>query len=160
MKLDCRVALVLWHPNQRKVLLLKRAAFKKLFPGLITGIGGKLELEKGEGEDLGNAWRREFFEETNIEERLLADVKLKLSTLIYRDGEQFLLLWYTGKLTEVPADLSCTEGELGFFDADSLPLAEFTPTAREAIPFTLQHSADDRVHNGVFNADGSLTTSI
>ena len=60
MELDCRTALILRHPDGKQVLLLKRNASKKLLPNLITGIGGKVELEGGEGEDLEKCLLREF----------------------------------------------------------------------------------------------------
>ena len=43
MTLDVRTILLLRNSDGR-VLLLRRAANKKLFPNLITGIGGKVEL--------------------------------------------------------------------------------------------------------------------
>ncbi len=160
MQLDVRTALVLRHPTEQAVLLLRRSATKKLFPKLITGIGGKVELLQGEGDDLlGAAWR-EFHEETEIPAALVADVRLRLSTLVSRDQRQILLLWLTGQLTALPPDLRCTEGELEFHAIDQLPLDDMIPTARQVIPFILRlPQADTTVYNGCFARTGALLTN-
>lgn len=155
MKLDCRTAIILKHPSENKVLLLKRASYKKLLPNLITGIGGKIELDKGEGEDLEKALLREFVEETKIDVSIISDIKLRLTTSFIRDGIQWLIFWYTGQLNEIPADLSCNEGDLGFYYIDNLPIKDFTPPASQAIPFILSIN-NDKAYNGVFKEDGRL----
>ena len=160
MQLDVRTALVLRHPTANAVLLLRRSATKKLFPNLITGIGGKVELSDGEGDDLLAAAWREFQEETKIPPTLVTDIRLRLSTIISRGDQQVLLLWLTGKLVELPADLRCTEGELEFHPIDQLPLDAMIPTARQAIPFILALSADDNiVYNGFLDHRGQLMTN-
>ena len=160
INLDVRTAIILRHPTESAVLLLRRSATKKLFPNLITGIGGKVELAQGEDDDLiGAAWR-EFQEETKISAGLVADVRLRLSTLISRGDQQVLLLWLTGRLLDLPPDLSCTEGELAFYAIDHLPVDEMIPTARQAIPFVLALADDDRiVYNSCLQHDGSLITN-
>lgn len=160
INLDVRTAIILRHPTEPAVLLLRRSATKKLFPSLITGIGGKVELAQGEGDDLlGAAWR-EFQEETTIPAALVADVRLRLSTLISRGDQQVLLLWLTGQLLSLPPDLSCTEGELEFHAIDHLPLERMIPTARQAIPFVLALADDDRiVYNSCLHHDGRLITN-
>ena len=134
MKLGVFTAIVLRHPSEDAALLLRRSAGKKRFPGLITGIGGQVELAQGEGEDLGASMLREFQEETKIPLEIVADVRCRLSTLITRGDLQVLLLWFTGQLTAMPDDLSCTEGELAFFDVNALPSEQMIPTARRAVP--------------------------
>lgn len=161
INLDVRTAIILRHPTDPAVLLLRRSATKKLFPNLITGIGGKVELAQGEGDDLvGAAWR-EFHEETTIPAALVADVRLRLSTLISRGDQQVLLLWLTGQLLAVPADLSCTEGVLEFHPINHLPVAEMIPTACQAIPFILALAADDSiVYNSCLDQRGYLITNM
>ena len=155
MELDCRTALILRHPDGKQVLLLKRNASKKLLPNLITGIGGKVELEGGEGEDLEKCLLREFVEETKIDINIISGIQLRLSTIISRENQQVILLWFTGQLNEAPNDLTCNEGDLNFYDIDNLPLEKFTATASKAIPFILSHQ-DDKIYNGIFTADGGL----
>lgn len=160
MQLDVRTALVLRHPTESSVLLLRRSPTKKLFPNLITGIGGKVELTDGEGDDLVAAAWREFKEETRIPADLVADVRLRLSTIISRGDQQVLLLWLTGQLLDLPSDFSCTEGVLEFHPITQLPVAEMIPTARQAIPFMLALSADDLiVYNGCLDHSGRLITN-
>jgi 8-oxo-dGTP pyrophosphatase MutT (NUDIX family) len=160
MELDVRSALVLRHPTAAAVLLLRRSAAKKLFPNLITGIGGKIELAQGEGDDLIGATWREAQEETRITASMVADVRLRLSTIISRGAQQVLLLWLTGRLTVLPPDLGCTEGQLAFYALEQLPVAEMIPTARRAIPFILSLADDDStVYNGFFTEALELVTN-
>jgi 8-oxo-dGTP pyrophosphatase MutT (NUDIX family) len=160
MQLDVRTALVLRHPTEPSVLLLRRSPTKKLFPNLITGIGGKVELTDGEGDDLVAAAWREFQEETVIPARLVADVRLRLSTIISRGDQQVLLLWLTGQFLELPSDLSCTEGVLEFHPITHLPVDDMIPTARQTIPFILALSVDDPVvYNSCLDHSGRLITN-
>lgn len=160
MQLDVRTALVLRHPTEAAVLLLRRSPTKKLFPNLITGIGGKVELTDGEGGDLVAAAWREFQEETKIPAEIVADVRLRLTTIITRGEQQVLLLWLTGQLLDLPSDLSCTEGVLEFHPITQLPVDEMIPTARQTIPFVLALSADDPiVYNGFLDHGGRLITN-
>jgi 8-oxo-dGTP pyrophosphatase MutT (NUDIX family) len=160
MQLGVFTAIVLRHPSEDSVLLLRRSRTKKRFPGLITGIGGQVELTLGEGEDLGASLLREFQEETHIPLDMVREIRCHLSTLITRGDLQVLLLWFTGNLATVPKDLSCTEGELAFFDVNALPSEQMVPTARRAIPFILALPEDDpTIYNGCFTADGQLLTN-
>lgn len=160
MELDVRTALILRHPTEHKALLLRRSPTKRLFPSLITGVGGKVELAQGEGDNMTASMWREFTEETNIPRDQIVDARLRLSTIISRGSLQVLLLWYTGQLTVMPTDLSCTEGQLEFHPIDNLPTGEMIPTARETIPFILAlPDSDETVYNGCFGADGLLITN-
>ena len=151
MHLDARNILILRHPDRRQILLLRRSTDKKLFPGLITGIGGAVELKMGEGSDLEAAVLRELEEETRIARTDISDLRLRLTIVLNRDSAMVLLLWYTGKLSIIPSDLSCTEGELSFFKAQDLPLESMIPTAREAIPFVISLSDDDaKTYSGIY----------
>ena len=151
MQLDVRTILVLAHPDRRQVLLLRRSPTKKLFPNLITGIGGGVELELGEGADLNLAVLRELEEETRIHRNVISDLRLRLTSVLGREFTQVVLLWYTANLEGVPPDLSCTEGELGFYHRADLPLEAMVPTAREAIPFVISLPQDDPMsYSGVY----------
>lgn len=141
--------------------MLRRSSAKKLFPNLITGIGGKVELKAGEGDDLEAALWREVAEETRIPRSQIADLRLRLSTLLTRNDEQVVLFWFTGHLLQTPADLSCTEGTLEFFAPAKLPLSELIPTAREAIQFIVSlPDTNTTIYNGIYDpATLKLTTS-
>ena len=159
-KLDVRTAIVLGHPTENKVLLLRRSPTKKLFPDHITGIGGKVELNEGEGNDLTAAAWREFLEETKIPDTTVTDVRLRLSTILTRGELQVILLWFTGQLRALPPDLSCTEGELAFYPLDQLPIHDMIPTASQTIPFVLALPDDDRaIYNGYFDEQNRLFTN-
>jgi 8-oxo-dGTP pyrophosphatase MutT (NUDIX family) len=152
MHLDVRTILLLRHPDRRQLLLLRRAPDKKLFPNLITGIGGSVELGGGEGNDLESSVLRELEEETRIHRTVISDLRLRLSTVLSRDYAQVILIWYSANLAKIPSDLSCTEGELAFFPAQNLPLELMVPTAREAIPFVASLPDDDtHTYNGIYD---------
>ncbi len=154
MRLDVRTILVLWHPDGRRVLLLRRSESKKLFPGLMTGIGGAVELGRGEGEDLEGAVLRELEEETRIRREEITRPRLRLSTMLSRGEEQVVLLWFTARLLKVPEDLACEEGVLRFYHAKDLPLEAMVPTARDAIAFVTSLAEDDPVtYSGVYQGE-------
>jgi len=160
MQLDVRTAIILRHPTEAAVLLLRRSPTKQLFPHLITGIGGKVELATGEGDDLYAAALREFVEETAIPLSCVTALRLRLSTILARDGLQVILLWFTGRLTTLPTDLSCTEGQLEFHPVDQLPVSSMIPTASQTIPFVLALPEDDStVYNGYFDHTNRLFTN-
>jgi len=151
MQLDVRTILILRHPDRRQVLLLRRSPHKKLFPDLITGIGGAVELNLGEAADLDAAVLRELEEETRIARTDITELRLRLTTVLSRDCTQVVLLWYTADLSIIPSDLSCSEGELGFYPARDLPLDLMVPTAREAIGFVISLADDEqRTYSGVY----------
>jgi 8-oxo-dGTP pyrophosphatase MutT (NUDIX family) len=162
MHLDVRTILVLRHPDRRQVLLLRRSPEKKLFPGLITGIGGAVELALGEGANLGAAVLRELEEETKIHRNDISDLRLRLTTILERDQAQVILLWFTANLRKIPADLSCTEGNLSFFPAQDLPIDRMIPTAKAAIPFVISLADDDTTtYSGVYDRKNSeLLTNL
>ena len=160
MQLDVRTAIILRHPTAAAVLLLRRSPTKKLFPNLITGIGGKVELAAGEGNDQHAAALREFGEETAIPLAFVTDLRLRLSTILTRDALQVILLWFTGCLTTLPTDLRCTEGQLEFYPVDQLPVSFMIPTASQTIPFILSLPADDTtIYNGYFDHTNRLFTN-
>ena len=160
MELGVFTAIVLRHPTEDAVLLLRRSPDKKRFPGLITGIGGQVELADGEGADLVGSMLREFDEETVIPMEIVEDVRCRLSTIITRGDQQVLLLWFTGRLTAMPEDLACNEGVLEFHAIDSLPIREMVPTASKTIPFICSLPEDDEaIWNGCFDDAGNLITN-
>jgi 8-oxo-dGTP pyrophosphatase MutT (NUDIX family) len=136
-RLDARTVLLLLHPRLPQVLLLRRDASKELFPNLITGIGGGVELARGEADNLEAAALRELAEETRIAREQVSDLHLRLSTIQSRGSQQVLLFWFTARLRSVPEDLYSPDGQLQFFDRDSLPVAQMIPTARSAVPYIL-----------------------
>lgn len=89
----------------------------------------------------------------------VADVRLRLSTIVSREGVQHLLFWLTGQLLSMPDDLFCPDGTLAFYPMSELPYREMVPTARVAIPFIAGLGVDDTaVYNGVFVGNELITT--
>ncbi len=151
MRIDIRTIFIPQLPSNH-VLLLRRSPAKTLFPNLITGIGGKVELTAGEGEDLAAAGLREWQEEVPQLKDSLQDLRLRLVTHDTRGDDIYLLLWFTAKLAELPTDLSCSEGQLLILKSNQLPLEEMVPTARQAIPSVLNLADDDQhIYDGVFS---------
>ena len=161
MKLDARTILVLHDQTGSRVLLLRRSPQKKLFPNLITGIGGKIELHEGEAEDIERSLWREVSEETSLGPHQIKDLQLRLSTLLSRGDEQVVLFWFTGRLANSIDRIPCSEGELEWFDRGDLPVGEMTPTGREAIPFIVALPESEKTtFNGVYDpATLRLTTN-
>lgn len=154
MKIDVRNIIILMHPNKREVLLLKRDPAKKLFPNLITGLGGKVELESGEGNDLTSAMWRELLEETQISKNSVREMRLKLITTVARPDEIVILLWYKGTLISQPENLDCTEGSLQFYKISDLEKLEYIPTARDPIQFvTKLPEEDSTVYTGIYDSN-------
>lgn len=157
ISVDVRTVLVLISPDGRRVRLLRRSADKKLFAGLITGIGGKVELHRGEGDDIEASLWRELAEETGLGPEQVSNVRLRLCTTLHRDGAQVVLLWFTGMLADVRTPPRCTEGTLEWFDRDALPDAQMVPTAAAAIRFILDLRDDDHaIYTATYGADRHL----
>lgn len=161
MQLDVQNILVLHHQDRQQILLLKRSPTKKLFPSLVTGVGGKVEVDKGEANNLSASVFREFTEETSILPETVDDLRLRLVTTRVGDDEVVVLLWYTGFLQTTPEDLSCNEGELFFIDRTQLDTLNFVPSARDPIRFVVALSdADHVVYTAVYDRDMQLGLGV
>jgi|SRR5579871_4625331 len=145
IRLDVRTILVIRQPGSPRVLLLRRNLSKGLFPGLITGVGGKVELALGEAEDITAAALRELEEETPLFHHDVHPPQPKLVT-IRREGEHtiVLLVWLLSTLCkEACLELTSVEGDLEWYDENALPLSQMVPTAKDPIPFILGLPDDD-----------------
>jgi 8-oxo-dGTP pyrophosphatase MutT (NUDIX family) len=159
MRIDIRTAAILKDQSGR-LLLLRRSPDKKLLPNLITGIGGKVELQEREGENIEESLKRELREEVpQIDISTISNFRLRLTTHQSRGDHVVVLFWYTGTLETDIADLSCTEGQLIWCDPTDLPVAEMTPAARDVIPFIALLSPDDmKLYDGVYEPDTTKLT--
>ncbi|MFN7161314.1 MAG: NUDIX hydrolase [Candidatus Gracilibacteria bacterium] len=164
--LDVRTVLLLLDPSKTKILILKRSNTKKLFPELMTGIGGK--VEEGEYTDILGSMMREFQEETCINPQDLESINLRLITLDQRGDSTHLLYWTTGVLKNLPDDLSCNEGELEWLDIQRLLKGEFDQygkgfiaSAEVCIKYILQLDTHDQlIHTAVMHMnEGKLKLS-
>ena len=87
--------------NGQKILTLKRAAHKQIFPNKLSGFGGKIEP----GEDIFTAVHREFTEETGL---TITDLKFRGNFIVFM-GNGFINILYifvgtqfTGSLKQNP----------------------------------------------------------
>ncbi len=110
--------------NGNDVLLLKRAAHKRAFPGLYNGVGGHLERN----EDPYSGAVREIHEETGLS---VSQVQLRGITHIDPRGEVGILLFIFTAVTESREVGICDEGTLEWIPLTrvfDLPLVEDLPT--------------------------------
>jgi ADP-ribose pyrophosphatase YjhB (NUDIX family) len=162
MKIDVRTAVVLSDKTGQKLLLLRRSATKKLLPNLITGIGGKVELEIGEGEDIEKSLLRELAEEVpQIHIKDIENFKARLVTSSSRNNTHYVIFWFTGRLSVNLTDLSCEDGVLEWHSIDNLPIDGMTNAAKGAIPFMSKlQDIDGKFYDGVYNSQtGELLVS-
>lgn len=132
--MDLRTVVVLFHAD--KLLLLRRAPWKKLYPNRWTGLGGKVELNEP-GDLLGSA-RRELFEETDLRSDEVSDLRLRRVVLMNKPGEGLLCLAFvTGKArtSRVPA---CNEGTLHWVAPDDLASLDLIENAAAVLPFLIE----------------------
>ena len=102
------------------VLLIKRAAHKRIFPGRYNGIGGHLERD----EDPRSGAIREMREETGLPVR---DVRLRGVSNIDAGQSVGILLFTFTAVSDSRALADCDEGTLQWVpiaDAQNLPLVE------------------------------------
>ncbi|WMJ85516.1 NUDIX domain-containing protein [Anaerocolumna sp. MB42-C2] len=115
-----------------EILLMKRAAGRKLAPGLWAGVGGHLEPE-----ELNNpmeACLREIYEETGITQEQLTDIKLKYIVLRrYKDEIRIQYIYFGQSRTKKV--INTEEGELFWINRDKLFERVFTATNK----IVLQH---------------------
>ena len=151
-KLDARTIVLLYNPDQTQVLLLRRSPEKALWPNLITGIGGKVELILGEASDIRASLLREVAEEVpQLAVEDIANLHLRLVSHYSSIDEIVVLSWYTGQLLKDLPNLTCSEGVLEWAAIGKLPLPEMIPRAAVSIPFIMSLSHDDlMVYDGIY----------
>ncbi|MBI1309106.1 MAG: NUDIX domain-containing protein [Proteobacteria bacterium] len=151
-KLDIRTAVLLRNRGRTHTLLLRRSLSKKLLPGLLTGVGGKVEPLEGELDNILASLLREAGEEApQINWASIPDLRPRLITHDTRsDNTTYVIYWYTGTLTDELTDFSSSEGKLEWCEDSNLPLSDMTLAASAAIPFVLNLPADDiRLYDGI-----------
>jgi 8-oxo-dGTP diphosphatase len=109
--------------NGGDVLLIKRAAHKRVFPGRYDGIGGHLERD----EDPRSGAIREIREETGLTAR---DLRLRGISNIDAGQDVGILLFIFTAVSDSRVLADCDEGTLHWVpiaDAHNLPLVEDLP---------------------------------
>lgn len=145
--LDLRTVIVLFQND--RLLLLKRAPWKMLFPGRWTGLGGK--VEPGELTDLAAAARRELFEETDLSPAEVCDLRL-LRILSFHHPEEGLvcLLYFCGRAT-TGRQPSCTEGSLAWVDPANLAQLDLIDNTAQVLPLLIDdvRRGDQQIRWGI-----------
>lgn len=122
--------------DAERYLLLRRAATKRLAPGLWTGLGGRVESD--ELADLAGSALRELAEETGIASQQVADLHLRRVLSLARPGAPLeILLYFTGRLSE-PLLPTCPEGTLAWVGWEDLAGLDIIANTREVIPLLIE----------------------
>lgn len=147
----------LFDSSGGEVLLLERSPKKKLFPGLYTGIGGKIDIKNGEN-DPWIAMQREFEEETQIPWNKI-DKKKMVAQVSRRGGEESIIMFvFSGAIEKEKFPLSCTEGILHWVKKEDVLFLPLIPTSRLVLKsFFLKGNSkkDDEIYFAIVNKDYS-----
>ena len=129
-----------------KYLLMKRAADRKLVPGVWSGIGGKMEAR-----ELNNPYAtclREVYEETGITEAAISNLTLRY-IIIRRSSDTIRQSYiYFGDVSADPS-LATDEGELHWIPYEQLLKRTFSTTFTAMLKHFVYSPVADKVVIGV-----------
>ncbi len=119
--------------HDRNLLLIRRGAEKRPWPGKLNGLGGHVEA----GEDILSSAHRETREEAGRE---ASDLSLRGIVHVCGTSNLGVILFaFVGKLPS--ADLGTSaEGELRWYPLDRLPWSEMVPDLPMLLPRLLSRS--------------------
>ena len=131
-----------------EVLLLRGAPHKKLWAGLLNGVGGHIEP----GEDIAASARREIEEESGL---VIADLDLRaLVHISGRDHAPGVILFVFVGYSDSQAVHASVEGDLAWYPIAALPLAELVDDLKLLLPRLLARDAPPLIY-GCYVADAS-----
>ena len=147
--------LIFLFDKHHRVLLLKGSPTKKLWAGLMNGIGGHIEA----GEDIFEAAQRELCEETGI-----VGLTLQFSAQIMVDVADTVgvaLFIFRGEFNDETI-LSPEEGALTWVDLDQLSAYPVVEDLLEIIPRLAAHSpaSSPLIGKSKYGPDGELRVSL
>ncbi len=132
--LDVRTVVILFHAG--RLLLLKRAAWKKFAPNRWTGLGGK--VEQGELSDLKTAALRELFEETDLSPDEVSNVRLRRTLFFHHPAEGLVcLLYFAGEARTIRIP-SCNEGNLQWVAPDDVAALDVIENTARVLPLLVE----------------------
>lgn len=135
-----------------KVLLLRGAPHKKLWAGLLNGVGGHVEP----CEDIVTSARREIEEETGL---VVSDLDLRALVHIsnFDRASGVILFVFVGRSASRVVRASA-EGDLSWYPIAALPLAELVDDLKLLLPRLLAYNAPPLIYGHyVANASGVMT---
>lgn len=120
--------------HDRNLLLIRRGAEKRPWPGKLNGLGGHVEA----GEDILSSAHREIREEMGREAH---DLSLRGVVHICGTSDSGVILFvFVGKVLSAELFGSGTEGKLGWYPLDRLPWSEMVPDLPMLLPRLLSRS--------------------
>ena len=140
MQLRAYVTILLVDEKKENVLLLKRAANKSFAPNLITGVGGTVELEEGEAQDMWKTVERELEEEVGIKHSEVRDWYATLRFMREDEHGTHIITNVVGTWEGEPP--ASDDGVLAWYPINTLPVDELVPSQKHGIPFSLFRTAD------------------
>jgi 8-oxo-dGTP diphosphatase len=144
-----------------RLLLLRRAAWKKRFPGRWTGIGGRVEPDELDG--IPGSALRELREETGLTAGDLVDLTLRRTLTFRRSGEPTTCLFFFTAGLRSDRIPPCNEGELTWVAPADLPSLDVIETAGAVLPQLVEDLGVDRpVRHGAarYDGDGRLAAVV
>jgi 8-oxo-dGTP diphosphatase len=149
--LGVRTVVVLFHGD--KMLLLRRASWKKFAPNRWTGLGGN--VEPAELSDLESAAWRELFEETDLSTDEVSDFRLYRTLFFHHPVESFVCLLYFAGQTSTDRVPACTEGSLHWVSPEDVAGLDLIENTAQVLPLLVEdvRRSERGVHCGVASYD-------
>jgi len=153
------VEIFIFNQSGKKILLLKRAANRRVHPGLVAGVGGKMDCPFGKVETPLETAIREIEEETGILNTDISDIRLAgITTADDRFGK-WLIFQFIAKLKSDSVKFRDTdEGELFWADTDSISSLNLIPDLKNGILQSYISDTSFKWIKSEFNENDEITS--